>query len=346
MLQVRRAFTLIEIVVSLAIFAVITTVAVNTFITSYKTTQRATVENAILDDARYIMRRLTEEIKNNQIDYEEYFSREVVAENNYGKNFGLYAWQFYDGGTDPETGREDGIGTVCQSNDQTYYDYPNENCDTDIIPESEDTSTGTNPNSKRVNNTQSDLVRYTSSVCLPDRYYDFDASVAGLSNNCRKPTLADQYAQDELYLISADATQKTLIRRKTVDERTGQMAIALSRMDRAGEDGYLTTFACNADFKCKDVDGDGLSDPNPGSEELFASFIPISPLRTHIKELSFIISPLEDPRLAFAENFTTVRTQPQVTILLTVEPVSSLSNIFGENQVEIQLQTTVSVRGG
>jgi prepilin-type N-terminal cleavage/methylation domain-containing protein len=128
----NKAFTLIEILIVISVFSIISLVSVNGFFTSFNMTQRTSVENAILEDARFILSSLTREIQNGTIDFEEYFNQCVVSggcpnkdlnainENdwlpvaNFGNGHGYYNWQFWYGGYykdgDPTT--TDGYGPV------------------------------------------------------------------------------------------------------------------------------------------------------------------------------------------------------------------------------------------
>lgn len=355
-LRDRKGFTLVEILISLTIFSIISLVSINTFISTYRVSQQASVENVLLEDARYIMQRLTTEIRNNTIDYEEYFSRKVVQNDVpvekvlYGKHHGRYDWQFFDGGTNPGNGREDGIGTLCQDADGDFIPYPDpDNCVTGAIGATEDNSTGQFPSNQRVGDPEEEIVQITNSICVTSDvdagFYDFDATAVG-NNNCEKVTLADSYNQPELYLINENDEIKTIIKAKAV-EYEGEIndVLSLIRMEAGETVDNITKFSCSAEFPCEDLDADpDNTEPPPGDSGLYDGFAPISPLRTKITNISFLIAPLEDPRLAFSENFSDVRMQPQVTILLTVEPIDRLKSLFVRKDTQLHLQTTVTSR--
>ena len=77
--------------------------------------------------------------------------------------------------------------------------------------------------------------------------------------------------------------------------------------------------------------------------DIYHNFIPISPLRTDIVDIKFIVSPLEDPYKAFAEIDPSLKTliQPHVTVIITVQPsVTELSNYLGPIPQKT-LQTTI-----
>ncbi|PIZ74415.1 hypothetical protein COY06_04235 [Candidatus Peregrinibacteria bacterium CG_4_10_14_0_2_um_filter_41_8] len=349
----HKAFSLIEVLISLTVFSIVIVVGINIFISTYKTARQASVENVLLEDARFIMLRLANEIKTNNIDYEEYFSRKVVndslapAVNLYGQNYGLYKWQFFNGGTNPTNSNEDGLGTWCQDQTAAYHIYPNPTCITGPLALSEDTLTGQHPSSQRQIDPNSEVVQTTNSVCVPEGtgYYDFSATLKS-SNKCLAVTLAQHYYQSELYLITTDEMTKTIIKTRPA-QTVGNFVIGLNRLikDELGNNNNITEFACAPLFPCKDNNADTLKDPAPLADRgLYNDFVPISPLRTNIKSLAFIISPLEDPTLAFAENFSNTRMHPQVTILLTVEPIPEIQSIFQRKDLALHLQTTVGTR--
>jgi len=69
-------------------------------------------------------------------------------------------------------------------------------------------------------------------------------------------------------------------------------------------------------------------------------FIPITPLRTSITELKFIISPVEDPYKAFSE--PEQRVQPTVTIIMTLDLAEEVKADFPGEFIPLTVQTTVS----
>lgn len=346
----KRGFTLIEVLIALTIFSAIMLVSVNTFVISFNSTRRTYTENVILEDARFILKRLETLIKENHIDYEEYFSRQVVQTSTppqnrkYGQNHGLYAWQFFDGGTNPGTGQPDGYGSLCQDAGGEFLSYPDDNCITGPLAISEDNSTGTHPaqTPERAPDPEGNKVFYTNSVCVPvgEGYYNFDAQLVS-GNGCDGLLkLEKHYRQSELHLVSPDEQIKYTIKPKKLTDST--IALAMAKMTETESlDEKLKTYECEASFDCTGNDGSGHALPG-NSAETFKDFIPITPLRTSIVSIDFIIAPLDDPERAFAENFSEVRMQPQVTILLTVAPSAEAQDILPDEQFLLTLQTTVS----
>lgn len=143
---------------------------------------------------------------------------------------------------------------------------------------------------------------------------------------------ATGYQQCELYLISADGQRKTIFR---VQPRAGiapvEYELAMLRLD--GDD----------------TDGDGTPDAwTPQADFGTAAapkFVSIHPSSLAIKRLTFVVSPLEDPRKAYATFTDQVQIHPQITVLLSVEPSNRASRgVRGTKPVRIDLQTTISAR--
>jgi hypothetical protein len=76
---------------------------------------------------------------------------------------------------------------------------------------------------------------------------------------------------------------------------------------------------------------------------VFENFVPLSPMRTNIIDLKFIVSPLEDPYKAFAETDPLAGTliQPHITVILTVEPSASETQDYIGPIPRKTLQTTI-----
>jgi len=81
-------------------------------------------------------------------------------------------------------------------------------------------------------------------------------------------------------------------------------------------------------------------------EETFSTtaspFTPISPLRSTVTDIHFIITPKEDPYKAFDE--ADVQIHPSVTIVMTLEPSSTEKTTLptGQQDQSITVQTTVA----
>jgi prepilin-type N-terminal cleavage/methylation domain-containing protein len=178
---------------------------------------------------------------------------------------------------------------------------------------SEGINTGQNPNAGEYISGEWDM---SSAVC-DTKFVD--------GESCGKDI--DYYKYDELYLISGDGSYKTMFKFAEID---GEFSyLKMNGIDGDGN-GVMESFECAAETPC---DGEFPVD---------ADFISLVSPRTEIVALKFFISPLEDPRKAFAEDRIEVQMQPHVTILLTVKPKDEAGLL--KSDVSFTLQTTVSSR--
>lgn len=314
----NKGFTLIEVLIASSIFAMVSMIGATIFMNISQSERKTSLTNAIYEDARVVMEMLAREIRAGTIDYEEYYSINVLSADHYGKNRGVYGSRFYDPGykyikdTPPEPGDNPAdLGTTCFDVDGNSGAC--KDAYTILFPLSVDKNTGKN---------------FYNDPSKANAFCD------GVKGKC------DDKPLDELYLISADGREKTiLIKQKT--STSGDYALSMIKLEGTDKDtnGVVDTFECKTDYKCSD-------DPPPKNiqEDLFniatADFIPISPLRSSISDLKFYISPADDPYKAFAEK--DMQYQPYVTIVLTLEPsVKEKANYPGDPP-KITIQTTVS----
>jgi len=299
------------------------------------------LENAIYEDARFMMERMSREIRNNAIDYEEYFNKNYTPDGTnpfeYGHLYGCYAAQFYNPGKNLAAG-DDSLGALC--NDGSAVTGTS-SCT--IYRPSLDINTGVNP---FVGRSGSLLASDASAFC----------SNTSLGNKVKDCTTPGSNLVDELYLIDKTGRTKTIFAKKETNT-TPEHALAVVKLN--GEDADINgnsdgifqkwqgcssganQFCCASGFDCAGIAS--VESTLGSAAGLYKGFVPISPLRTDVVNLSFIVTPVEDPRKAFAE--TDILAQPKVTITLTVKPsASELSKYDGMEVPEITLQTTISSR--
>lgn len=147
--------------------------------------------------------------------------------------------------------------------------------------------------------------------------------------------------QGELYLISPDAKRKTFYRLlpKNIQPDTEKW-LAIYKMEGSDLDGngVYDSYTNAENFKPGPADPTKKIIDNP--EDYFEK---ISPSRVNIRDVKFIITPLEDPRKAFAEPDQQI--QPRITIVLTVEPSKvALGGTTPPVIPQIILQTSISSR--
>ena len=121
-------------------------------------------------------------------------------------------------------------------------------------------------------------------------------------------------------------------------------ALRLTGKDEAPKDGINEAWACSTDFDCADFENNLKGTLTADTNTIYKGFVPISPLRSDVESLQFIIAPLEDPLKAYAETTPDVHQQPHVTVLLKVKPAATETQNFGGEIPSISLQTTVTTR--
>jgi prepilin-type N-terminal cleavage/methylation domain-containing protein len=343
-LNSKKGFTLVEILIAVSLFASVGVMCLTIFINITRIQGQLALENAIYEDARFMMERISRSIRNNAIDYEEYFNKTLSSDNQYGEMYGCYAAQFYNPGLGTHelpgpnlTASPGFLGAIC--NDATLY--TGQGCV--VFKPSIDLNTGMYPHHGAPGTVAS------NAFCAK---YKFD-----LPAGC---TVSNENERDELYLINADGDLKTIFALNKVGVTSdGDNEYALAQVEKNGEDNNgdglteswngcnsgTNKFCCTDDYDCDLAVGETL-ETTLTAGDIYKGFVPISPLRTTIKRLVFSISPGEDPRKAFAEDSAIY--QPRVRITLEVEPSEEQMERVGLPEdfgiPSIVLQTTVSSR--
>ena len=365
-LKKRRAFTLVEVLIAASIFTIVSLIGINVFVNVIRIQRRVTLENAIYEDARVMMERIAREIRSNTVDYEEYYNKAMDQEagfgsitglgtqNPYGNRYGCYAKRFYNPGTGgPEYLN---FGAMC-ANGNKVSDDP----DCIIDKTTLDINTGQNPFAGFSTDPLDNSPEVASAFC--------DYSFSG-DTTCGKAADTDHNVQDELYLVNSQGTQKTIFTSKEITPAVAgppavpaEHALALLRLTGQNPDKDSVyeqwrscditvapgnAFCCSPGFDCGTIAPTSSLENtrNYNPTNLYQGFIPISPTRTNVVSLKFIVAPLEDPRKAFAETDTSlgIQQQPHVTVILTVQPSASVSSGFAEDLPTITVQTTITSR--
>ncbi len=324
----RPAFTLVELLISLSIFSLITAISIGVLGTQLKTAQKLRREAYLYTEAEALMNQISYEVSQNTLDYEAYYSRRVLAprgidaEGWHTPHFGYYALSFYNPGTGgpgengpyPVMG---GYGAFCEDGVNVYpEDCPDDNPAQDQA----DLNTGSHPfvgmNSISTEFTAgaSDESQDMNAFCEP---YD--------GQDC---SFVTESITDELILLGTKGDRRTVYRVGNVDGVTD--VNRLLKMELVGDDsdsnGTTDSWTCASDYACT----------IPEIED----FIAVSPDKLTIDKWLIYVTPNEDPYLAFAES--DYQTHPQVTIFLTVSlSPNFLRNLLGESP-QITLQRTVS----
>ncbi len=315
----KKGFTLIEVLIAIGIFVLVSSMASNILINFSILEKKTNIQNVIYEDIRIIITQLSNLIESGTIDYEEYYSINVIQstsdQKHYGLYNGIYSSRFYSpglsGGENP-----DDLGINC-------HDFPDCN-----LPNSAtfDNLSGLNP-------------------------YDASAEASAFCDESLEtsPVSCDDISNEveELYLIDKTGTKKTIVAKKLIDNDSDPDHYALAVLEMEGDDydqnGIIDLFSCTSDFNChdeideiynlledytfiSDIGRDYISDNNirlaqqSDLEVPFniasTQFIPISPLRVNIEELTFTINPVENPYLAYNERSSLYH--PSVSIRITI----------------------------
>lgn len=343
----KKGFTIIEVVIATAIFALASAVVSVAFVQTIRTQKRIVLENTLFEDSRFVMERMINLVKGNTIDFEEYYNQLVhsraVGDLQYGKYYGEYGKLFYNPGSDDEYGAlcNDGVTRV------PHRGIPPAGCV--ILQTTVDENTGQtpflpSPEDQDPGFDNSQYVETASAFC----------SDGVLGANCDPLMLTEMRRQPQLYLINATGTLKTMLVREKVGNDPEEYALGFVRLegvDSDDADDIPEDFSCTSDFNCTGgVDAEEGKFPfaddwgeYADGEILANDFVPISPERVTIKDLRFYMSPPDDSFKAFSENTADIQIQPHVTIVMTVALREEFTKQSpGGQGFEITLQTTVS----
>lgn len=327
----KKGFTLVEILMAIGVLAIVISVSTTIYINITREQKRAEIQNSIYEDSRLMLEKITAYAKDYAVDYEEYYSHQVLQKDQdpktapyikYGINYGKYGAMFYDpglkipvgGGAPVQADHPEDLGAQCGDGSPMGADS---NC-VIFIP-SLDVNTGKNP--------------YNLQAAT-------DTATAFCKNDCVPG--ATQNMVQELYLISTDGKTKVIF----TLEKTPEGENALSMLEMIGTDtdnnGVADEFLCDKSkgYLCTDANSSDLYDgDNPATQ----TFMPISSPNVQIKDLKFIITPLEDPRKAFNEG--DYQMQPSIVIMMTLTPTAKAATQLRLPDIpEITVQTTITPR--
>ncbi|MFA5842921.1 MAG: prepilin-type N-terminal cleavage/methylation domain-containing protein [Candidatus Gracilibacteria bacterium] len=335
----RPSFTLIEITVAITLFAILATAGVVMVSNVSNAARKVEMEEYLYTEAQNLLEKIAREIQASGIDYEEYYSRNVIqvsvdpiTAKTFGENYGEYHKQFFNPGSD------DDYGALCVGGSISYPDPLGSGCSPNTS--TFDYDTGMNP--------------YNGSLSNPDTANAFCEG----SSDCSSEN--SYYKTNELFLINKSGTERTyfILHNGTVPSIN---TVKLTGTDTDGN-GLVDAWHCSDEYMCTfDSYGNQLPDPadltkgNDDNED----FKSISPQTLYIDELTFYITPLEDPFKGYAESSTTsggtfesVQLQPRVTIVLKahyqtfsadgITPIdfSEAGHLLGQAPT-LTLQTTV-----
>lgn len=347
----KRGFTLVEVLIATAIFTLAAVIASNILLDTIRMEERISVQNDLYQDVQSIMQSLVQEIENGTIDYEEYYSASVIQRPEVvgvdgvllGINYGVYASRFYDPGRRGAGGAGSNpadLGTECSVIDEE------ENCEL-VWTHSTDLNTGKFP--------------YNGSGDLSNAFCEEGDGVYCDEVERNKVTISQATSPSPvLFLIDESGTKKTMVGRKLVsgsDYVLGVMRMSGRDFD---QNGVIDVFSCDEEFNCLDDAGvidaaieypfeelpedlrlAQLNDLQKPLDINTTQFVPISPLRTTIKDLQFIVRPVDNPYRAYSED--NQQLHPTVTIVMTVGLAQEVAAEYPGELPDITVQTTVAV---
>ena len=330
--------------ISITILALLITFASSIYINFFGSVRNLKAANLVYEEARFTMERITKEIRNGTIDYEEYYNQNLVKEL-HGASYEYIRNDTYS--------RSD---TYCQYSRQFYGLGPDGEFDT-----LDDESTGV----------RAEVDAITEEASPP---------AIGRLNEAGTEYIPDPI-QSDLYLININGDRRSYIKRiERVDSggtTVGKVGLVkligedygIDRVnsldpdldpstpdtcssDPGENDGRIDTWICEEGYTCPDIEinvgdcfdavagQDVINNPANPDEN---SFVDITPASLDIVDLKFIISPMDDPRKAY--NTNEVQVQPHVTIKMTARANPRLAAEFQSDRIpDITLESTVSAR--
>lgn len=320
-----QGFTLAELIIATFIFATSMVIIGTSSVNFYRGYKRQLARDALYEETRILIDRIANEVRQNTVDFDEYFNRLPESAGGKGSNGPLAYGEHY--------------------REYRHYFYTFQPSINSFHPN--------DPNRE---------LYYDSSepqypADLDEGFFSTDGFENQAADDATLSALGDNNQQEELYLISADGRQKTILKRVengldddfdgTPDNNylndTGEEQIGILRLDiadRYDNEGFTSSTLTPVDT------GDGYYDCWVGSPDFpDRNFIPISPPSIEVKDLQFFISPIEDPFKAYTESDVRVQAHPNVTIVLKTQvSAETLRRFYSETPPNLTLSTTVSSR--
>lgn len=355
----RRGVTLIEVMIAVSLFAIVTVIANGIFSSMVEIQKKSNLQNAVFSDMQIIIEQLIYEIQHGSIDYEEYYNVCVIqnacksgssTDAYLGINYGVYGSRFFDPGAriDKQPSKNpENLGVEC---DYPKNLAPGQGCEIIFNP-SIDLNVGQNP--------------FVGNADSANAFCDNGRGLCG-------GNFKSSVTVDKLFLINDMGNKKTMLGRKLVT--TNDWAIGKVVMDGKDLDqnGLVDTFICKSNYNCygagqaneedylskiikipqitnaKDIGLYGITIPRLSDLKnvsffpamTTSNFVPITPLRTSVKELSFVISPVEDPYKAFTEK--DIAGHPSVTINIVLGLSENAAKNYPGDFKDVTFTTTVA----
>ncbi len=319
-----KAFTLIELTVSIFILMLIAVFSGNIYLNYTNSTRNIKANNVIYGESRFLMERIARELRQNAIDYEEYFNQNIIIPKDggyYGKHYCSYNNFFYDSGPD-------GIYTTLEDNEsrgekntdiKIYYNCGGGDCEAINSIEKSLYLINLAGNQKTI------LKRVEETV---------NGEVIGRIAMLKMD--GKDFGQDEINAKDSYNGQNT--------------SDPLCKVDDGEGDGKIDTWLCAADYPCKH-DQNIINGTCSGYTDLVSddpnnanySFVDITPSSLDVMDFKLIIHPKDDPWKAY--NMDSIQTHPTVSIQLSVQANPKMLDVRNRKKMpSITLNSTISLR--
>ncbi|MBU0981750.1 type II secretion system GspH family protein [Patescibacteria group bacterium] len=336
MFSKRKAFTIVELLITFSIFTIVVAISVLVMFNTLKSAKRIRAQVYLYTETQALMDTLVADIQRNGIDYEGYYARRVKGETTWaGNNYGQYGQTFFSPGSGGPLGGGPyagvtGYGAFCSDGLSAYPD----DCPSTLpISSSLDTNTGSHPflGITAMNPSYIENTTFMNAFC---ESADGSGQCESIKNN----------KNNELLLINEAGDERTIILREKL--KAGSVDLRLSKAVLRGldtdNDGIEDAWTCSNDYDCTGPDGGPAIIDLVNTDNPQRNFLPLSPSAINVEEFYVYIAPLEDPYHAFGESDFATQLHPQVTIILTTSLAEAFSQgIIGENPT-ITIQRTVS----
>ncbi len=313
--KTKAGFTLIELIVALTLLTMITLFGWQIYINYIDSARNLRAANIVYQEGRILMEKIVREVRQNGIDYEEYFNQNVLT-GELGDNYCLYDQDFYAAGFDLQIGTPDdeSLGIRNPENDSSFA--PLENMaqeDLFLINAFGDQRTYISLIEKEV---EGEMIGKVGMVKLVGQDFGSDGINGSDSFN-------------------GEGNHNNVC---IADERENDGLIDTWHCD--------PNFPCNTQvpldstsiFGCSGFEHQVVNDPLDENH----SFIDFSPNAINVVDLKFMAGPQDDPWRAYKVN--EVQVQPYVTIQMTIEANPKLVNGSTDAIPRITLTTTATTR--
>jgi len=277
-MKARQAFTIVELLITITLFAMVAVLCVNALVNATASARKIQAQATLYSETQNLMDQLAREVERNTVDYEAYYLRNVQGETGWEtEKYGYYAQSFYSPGSG---GTEPGPYPDIWYKGQSYLDS-----DTGAHPftgiSSFDGSYDEDPNSMNA------FCEGKAAECSP------------LSNGI----------VDELILINGSGDERSVFARQLFDATSTDYHLSTVKLrgSDTDNDGIVDHWVCSDKFP-------SCMDDVPDSTD----FMPISPDILTIESFHVYITPMEDPYRATTEADTQVQPTVTLVLTATL----------------------------